>query len=1082
MKARISRRSGTRSVRWLGVVITFVMMALAVLVPFNTVAVAASVVTATVFTDAPLPVPASGCSVTGVAPCSLREAVVFANKNPGTTIALASGTYTLSLPPVTTDSADSGDLNLTANVTITGGSGATVIDGGGMVPRDRVFHVHGGIAATLSGLTITNGQSTSDLGGGGILNQGNLTLTNVTISGNSASIAPGGGGIYNSGTMVVTNSTISGNAAPNSSGGIFNTHGPVTFTNVTVANNGTGINPSGNPANITLQNTIVADGCAAAVTSVGYNLDSGTSCGMKQADDLSGVNPLLGSLQLNAPGTTATHALRSSSPAIDRIPVADCPATDQRGVARPVPHGGLCDIGAYEAAAVTPTISRISVSAGPISGGTSVTITGAGFRPGATVSFGSAAATNVVVVGDTQITATTPPSAAGVVAVAVANPGGLAATLAGAYTYAGTVSVSRITPSGGLTTGGTAVTIVGAGFQTGTTVTIGGIPATGVAVPNTTTITATTPAGAAGAADVVATNPGGLSATLPASFTYAVPTAPTISAVNPATGPITGGTSVAITGTGFQAGATVTIGASACTTITVATSTINCTTPAGTVGSADVTVTNPGALSGTLASGFIYAAAPPSISGVSPASGPIVGGTPIVVSGRGFVLGATVTIGGSACGDVAVFNGGKTISCTTPGGTAGTVNVLVQNPDGQNSGGARFTYSNAAGITIATVAPTSGPVAGGTPITITGTNFQTGVTVTVGGIPCTNVARTDATTLTCTTPAGTAGVVDIVVTNPDASIATATSVYTFGATTATAITLTPTSGPPSGGTSVTLTGPGLAAGTTVTIGGNACSGGTVGVGSLTCITPVGVAGTVDVVVTNPGAPVVMLAGGFTYVAPVAPVAPAPPPVAPAFVPIAPVTDSSTVQFFTQTGHSISFGFKAYWNAHGGLRLLGYPISQEFQEQEADGQTRTVQYFERARFEYHPEFKGTPNEIELGLLAVEMAHARAGESPFHRAAAFATTATKRWFAESGHGLDSTFKKYWDQNGALPVFGLPISNPFDELNAADGKIYSVQYLERERFEYHPEFAGTPNEVLLGLLGKEIATQRGYLPRSA
>ena len=1072
-RVRVTRRFGMRRIGWLPVVIASLLAMLVFTVPVTIAASPRSSVSANLFTDILHPGPA-GCSVTGAAPCSLRDAVVFANANSGTTITLAPGTYTLSRPPNGTDSADSGDLDLAANVTITGGSaGGTIIDGGGMSPRDRVFRIHGGVTAAISGLTITNGQSTSDLGGGGIFNQGNLTLTNVTISGNAASVAPGGGGIYNSGTMTVTNTTISGNSAPNSSGGIFNTHGPVTFTNVTFANNGTGINPGGNAANITLQNTIIADSCTSAVTSAGYNLDGGTTCDLKQTDDLSGVNPLLGLLQINAPGNTATHALRSGSPAIDRIPATDCPATDQRGVARPVPHGGLCDIGAYEAAATAPTVTRISPNAGATTGGTAVTITGTGFRSGATLSVGNRLATNVTVVSDTQITATTPPGVAGLVNVTVTNPGGLATALSGAYTYAGTVSVSRITPSGGVTTGGTVVSIIGAGFQSGASVTIGGIAATGIAVTDTTTITATTPAGTAGAADVVVTNPGGLSATLPAAFTYAVPTAPTISTINPATGPASGGTAVTIAGAGFQSGATVTIGVNACTSVTIVTSTITCTTPAGTVGAADITVTNPGALSGTLSSGFTYAGAPPSISGLSPASGPVAGGTTIVISGHDFVPGATVTIGGNTVADAVVFNGGKTISGTTPSGTAGAVNVVVQNPDGQSSAGARFTYSGASDVTIATIAPVSGPVAGGTPITITGTNFQANANVTVGGSPCANVAWTDATTLTCTTPAGAAGVVDVVVTNPDGTSATATGIYTFGATAAPAISLAPTSGPTAGGTSVTLTGPGFAVGTTVMIGGNPCANVTVGTGTLTCVIPAGGAGAVDVVVTNPGAPAITLPGGFTYLAP------APPPVAPAFARIAPFADSADRRFFAETGHSIGFGFKAYWDTHGGLRLFGYPISEEFQEQGADGKTRTVQYFERARFEYHPEFKGTPSEVELGLLAQELTQGRTGESPFHRAAAFADTAEKAWFAKSGHGLSGPFKKYWDQNGGLPVFGMPISNSFDEKNTADGQTYTVQYLERERFEYHPEFAGTANEVLLGLLGKEVAVQRGYLP---
>jgi hypothetical protein len=76
-------------------------------------------------------------------------------------------------------------------------------------------------------------------------------------------------------------------------------------------------------------------------------------------------------------------------------------------------------------------------------------------------------------------------------------------------------------------------------------------------------------------------------------------------------------------------------------------------------------------------------------------------------------------------------------------------------------------------------------------------------------------------------------------------------------------------------------------------------------------------------------------------------------------------------YFPQTGHRLSHGFRAYWQKHGGLRVFGYPISEEFTEGGF-----TVQYFERARFEWHPEHRGTPYEILLGRLGATAAQ-RAG---------------------------------------------------------------------------------------------------------
>ena len=71
------------------------------------------------------------------------------------------------------------------------------------------------------------------------------------------------------------------------------------------------------------------------------------------------------------------------------------------------------------------------------------------------------------------------------------------------------------------------------------------------------------------------------------------------------------------------------------------------------------------------------------------------------------------------------------------------------------------------------------------------------------------------------------------------------------------------------------------------------------------------------------------------------------------------------------------------------------------------------------------------------------------------------------------------KFWQANGGLAVFGYPLSEEFHETSPIDGKVYTVQYFERNRFEYHPEFAGTPNEVLLGLLGVDSLRARGWLP---
>ena len=79
-------------------------------------------------------------------------------------------------------------------------------------------------------------------------------------------------------------------------------------------------------------------------------------------------------------------------------------------------------------------------------------------------------------------------------------------------------------------------------------------------------------------------------------------------------------------------------------------------------------------------------------------------------------------------------------------------------------------------------------------------------------------------------------------------------------------------------------------------------------------------------------------------------------------------DGQDTRYFAQTGHTLSHGFLNFWQANGGLAAFGYPLSEEFQEQNlADGKTYTVQYFERSRFEYNPENARIPYEVQLGLL-------------------------------------------------------------------------------------------------------------------
>jgi hypothetical protein len=132
-----------------------------------------------------------------------------------------------------------------AAISITGPAGGVTISGGGLT---RVFQVDAGVNASLSGLTISGGQTTGN--GGGLYNDGGtLTLTNCTVSGNSATInvpGSGGGGIASAGgTTTLSHCTISGNSAVRDGGGLFADRGTLTLTNCTVSGNAAGISGGG---------------------------------------------------------------------------------------------------------------------------------------------------------------------------------------------------------------------------------------------------------------------------------------------------------------------------------------------------------------------------------------------------------------------------------------------------------------------------------------------------------------------------------------------------------------------------------------------------------------------------------------------------------------------------------------------------------------------------------------------------------------------------------------------------------------------------------------------------------------------
>jgi hypothetical protein len=252
-----------------------------------------------------------------------------------------SGTITLTSP-----------LSITKELILAGLGKPVILDGGNQV---GVLSVQG-VRLTLKGLTVINGKT--ELGGGLFNKGGEVTITNCTFSTNSAKH---GGGLFNEGGKVtVSFSTFSGNSASAWGGGLYNNFGELTVSFSTLVKNtasvgggwATIVGPFRVSATIVSHNTAryssSQNGCG-KVTSLGFNLESGTDCDLSTLPtDHQNTDPLLDPTGLqNNGGPTQTIALQSGSPAIGAIPAERCPSHDQRGYLRP---GGLsaCAIGAYQ--------------------------------------------------------------------------------------------------------------------------------------------------------------------------------------------------------------------------------------------------------------------------------------------------------------------------------------------------------------------------------------------------------------------------------------------------------------------------------------------------------------------------------------------------------------------------------------------------------------------------------------------------------------------------------------------------------------------------------------------------------------
>ena len=545
-----------------------------------------------------------------------------------------------------------------------------------------------------------------------------------------------------------------------------------------------------------------------------------------------------------------------------------------------------------------PIMATINPASGTVTGGDLVTLTGQNLRQVTDVKVGD----NTVRRSDITkspigewITFRTPYSAVtGKVDVTLLSDVNVTEPLFYTYTASGITSVA---PNSGTYRGGTTVTINGTGFgpmawgDGSLIVKFNGVAASGVKRVSPTQITAVTPAGTKGAANLeVSFGSGGgqygsysanvISSTGAYTFTPEV-LAPKVDAISPDRGIFSGGTQVTITGRYLRGSdnnaATFNFGGQLATNVVVSQDGLSATmtTPAHAAGSVDVLATSVDAAS-TTANGFTYANAP-TITSVAPSTGVSEGGTAVTITGTNF--GATgmptVKFGGQLALCVKLVSP-TTITAVTRDHAAGVVDVDVAPTTGggavTKTGG--YTYQDAALLpVVSSITPDNGPVAGANTVDIkTNGTWPAGTpNVLFGSVCALSVTRVDDKTIRATVPSNPAGPRDVTLTFANGYAKLASGYNYYIPTPPEVTSVTPAVDWTQGGASVTIVGVGFGAtGTpTVKFGGVAATNIVrVSETQITATVPAGTVGAKDVVVTPVGQNAITKTSAFTYKAPV----------------------------------------------------------------------------------------------------------------------------------------------------------------------------------------------------------------------
>ena len=488
-----------------------------------------------------------------------------------------------------------------------------------------------------------------------------------------------------------------------------------------------------------------------------------------------------------------------------------------------------------------PTVTRVSGAGGPAEGGNTVFITGSGFNaisnpPPNGVFFGTNPA-NAFLMSDNVIQAIAPAGTHGTtVGVTVRTPGG-EQTLPASYTYGATVPpapvVSAIGPSTGSINGGTTVFLSGSHLLGVSSVTFGGIVAPQFFAQGSNVIQAMTPAHAAGSVPVVVTTTEGGASNNTVQFAYSASPPPpglAVAAVSPNQGTSAGGTTMQIFGSGFTPGAQVRFGNAQVMGFGVSPdgSTIFTKSPSQGTNAAtvDVTVTV-GATTSGINPGDKFTWTPPGmpeVDAVDPIQGSAAGGVNLNIFGVNLSNPTNLTFGMTPAPLCPFcFGSDNMVPATSPAGAVGQqvdVHVTTQafpNSPSPNSNGDKFTFIQPVAPSIIAVEPNTGPVGGGTQLTIFGSGFSQTNIVKFGNNQTMNFFTQDDGHIFAQSPPGPVGSVGVTVTTPTATSNAAGFTYlqpTMPAVSA----VSPNSGPSTGGTNIFISGTGLSGANAVNVG------------------------------------------------------------------------------------------------------------------------------------------------------------------------------------------------------------------------------------------------------------------------